>query len=64
MARNVGEAADQHDQIIAAIEAGDAEQAAALATQHWNLSRHRTELFVMPGGLDLPLGAPPRAVTA
>lgn len=64
MARNVDEAADQHDAIIAAIEAGDAEAAAALATQHWNLSRHRIELFVMPGGLDLPLGAPPRAATA
>lgn len=64
MARNVGEAADQHDQIIAAIEAGDADKAAALAIDHWNLSRHRIELFVMPGGLDLPLGAPPRAVSA
>lgn len=64
MARNVSEAADQHDQIIAAIEAGDADRAAALATQHWNLSRHRIELFVMPGGLDLPLGAPPRSATA
>jgi DNA-binding GntR family transcriptional regulator len=64
MARNVSEAADQHDRIIAAIEAGDSDAAAALATQHWNLSRHRIELFVMPGGLDLPLGATPRAATA
>lgn len=64
MARNVTEAADQHDAIIAAIEAGDADKAAALATQHWNLSRNQIELFVMPGGLDLPLGAPPRIATA
>lgn len=64
MARNVGEAADQHDAIIAAIEAGDADRAAALAVDHWNLSRNQIELFVMPGGLDVPLGTPPRAATA
>lgn len=64
MARNVDDAADQHDAIIAAIEAGDAAAAAALAIQHWNLSRHQIELFVMPGGLDVPLGMPPHAASA
>lgn len=59
MADNVAEAADQHDQIIAAIEARDEAAAAGLAEDHWNLSRDRIELFVMPGPLDLPLGAAP-----
>ncbi len=59
MADNVAEAADQHDQIIAAIEARDEAAAAALAEDHWNLSRDRIELFVMPGPLDLPLGTAP-----
>ena len=49
-------ASAQHDQIIAAIEAGDAEAAAKLAVAHWNLSRHRIEQFVMPAGLDITLG--------
>jgi len=63
MARNVDDAADQHDAIIAAIEAGDAETATELATRHWNLSRNQIELFVMPGGLDVALGAPLRATS-
>ena len=52
------EAAEQHDAMIAAIEAGDAQAAAALAQVHWNLSRHQIEHFVMPAGLDATLGAP------
>lgn len=56
MVENLGKASDQHDQIIAAIEAGDADTAGALAIDHWNLSRHRIEQFVMPAGLDLALG--------
>ncbi len=56
MAENLGKASDQHDQIIAAIEGGDANMAAALAIDHWNLSRHRIEQFVMPAGLELALG--------
>ena len=58
MAENVATAADQHDQIIAAIEGRDAAAAAALAIDHWNLSRDQIELFVMPAGLDIPLGPP------
>lgn len=56
MADNLTEARDQHDAIIAAIAAGDEAAAAALADAHWKLSRDQIELFVMPGGLDAPLG--------
>lgn len=64
MARNVSDAADQHDAIIAAIEAGDAVACADLANDHWNLSRGQIELFVMPSGLDVPLGNLPQAFSA
>lgn len=63
-AQGIAEAADQHDRIIAAIEARDPEAAGALATEHWNLSRNRIESFVMPGGLEMPLGTLPGARTA
>lgn len=56
MAENLSEASDQHDAIIAAIEAGDGAAAGQLAIDHWNLSRDQIELFVMPAGLELPLG--------
>jgi len=56
MVRNLAEASDQHDAIIAAIEAGDEAAAARLAIDHWNLSRDQIERFVMPAGLDVPLG--------
>jgi DNA-binding GntR family transcriptional regulator len=54
-------AADQHDQFIELIEAGDADGAAALAIAHWELSRAEIESFVTPVGLDIPLGATPGA---
>ena len=57
MAESLTKASAQHDAIIAAIEAGDASTAGALADEHWNLSRDRIEQFVMPRALDLPLGA-------
>ena len=57
MVNSLGTASDQHDAIIAAIEAGQADAAGDLAVQHWNLSRHRIEQFVMPAGLDLALGS-------
>lgn len=59
MADNLQTASDQHDQIIAAIEARDAAAAADLAEAHWNLSRNQIELFVMPAGLDARLGETP-----
>ena len=56
MADNVTEASRQHDAIIAAIRARDEEAAAALAADHWALSRDEIERFVMPDGLVLGLG--------
>jgi DNA-binding GntR family transcriptional regulator len=52
-------AADQHEQFIALIEAGDAGAAADLAVAHWELSRSQMESFVTPHSIDIPLGAPP-----
>lgn len=64
MVGNLDKASQQHDEIIAAIEAGDDERAGNLAEDHWNLSRGQIEMFVMPGALDIPLGALPRTTTA
>ncbi|WP_415919859.1 GntR family transcriptional regulator [Tateyamaria sp. SN6-1] len=61
---NVDLACKQHDQIIAAITARDAVRARQLADAHWQLSRDQISQFVMPGGLDLPLGNPPQEVRA
>jgi DNA-binding GntR family transcriptional regulator len=52
-------AADQHDQLIEFIVAGDADGAANLAVAHWELSRTQIEDFVTPDGMQIPLGAPP-----
>lgn len=52
-------AADQHDQFITLIEAGDADAAADLAIAHWELSRTQMERFVAPESIDIPLGKPP-----
>lgn len=49
-------AADQHDQFIELIEAGDADGAAELAFEHWELSRSEMESFVTPPGMNIPLG--------
>jgi DNA-binding GntR family transcriptional regulator len=54
-------AADQHDQFIAMIEAGDAAGAAELAVAHWELSRSQMEKFVTPNSIDIPLGTPPQS---
>ena len=50
-------AADQHDQFIALIEAGDADGAADLAVAHWELSRAWIESFVTPESIRMPLGS-------
>jgi len=63
MAGNLDTASRQHDEIIAAIEAGDERRAGQLADEHWSLSRGQIELFVMPDSLDLPLGALPGTTT-
>lgn len=54
-------AADQHDQFIALIEAGDADAAADLAVAHWELSRAWIESFVTPDSIQIPLGRAPGA---
>lgn len=54
-------AADQHDQFIALIEAGDADAAANLAVAHWELSRAQIESFVTPDSIQIPLGRAPGA---
>lgn len=59
MADNLATASAQHDAIIAAIETGDATEAARLAEAHWNLSRGQIERFVTPAGLDGQLELPP-----
>lgn len=56
-------AADQHDQFIALIEAGNADGAADLAVAHWELSRAEIESFVTPLGMTIPLGTAPGAMT-
>lgn len=61
MAANVARASAQHEAIIDAIAAQDAAAAGQLAIDHWQLSRDQIEMFVMPGGLDLPLGDAPRS---
>ncbi len=60
MVENVSQASEQHDAIIDAIERGDDQAAAQLADDHWNLSRDQIELFVMPAGLNVPLGTAAR----
>ena len=39
-------AVEQHDQLLEAIDKGDAEQAVAVTLAHWELSRSQAELFV------------------
>ncbi len=56
MGARLATAADQHDEMIACIEAGDEDGAAAVARAHWTLSRDQIESFVTPPGLDTPLG--------
>jgi DNA-binding GntR family transcriptional regulator len=55
-------AAEQHDQFIALIEAGDAEACGALAIAHWELSRAQIESFVTPGSVFAPLGRIPESI--
>ncbi|WP_390910732.1 FCD domain-containing protein [Pseudosulfitobacter sp. SM2401] len=62
MTDKVSAASTQHDAIIAAIIAHDADTAAQLAADHWRLSRDQIQSFVMPSGLDVPLGELPRSI--
>jgi DNA-binding GntR family transcriptional regulator len=54
-------AADQHDQSIVLIEAGDADGAAALAVAHWERSRAQIESSVIPESMTFRLGRAPEA---
>lgn len=54
-------AADQHDEFIALIEAGDTDACAELAIAHWELSRVQIESFVTPGSIFAPLGRVPNS---
>ena len=51
-------AVEQHDAMIAAIEAGEGALAIDLTIQHWDLSRDRMERFVRPN--PLPVDVIPR----
>ena len=55
MQTRIAVAADQHDQLISLVEAGDAEGAVALTLEHWALSRDHMELFVRPDPLPITL---------
>ncbi|MEL7098887.1 MAG: GntR family transcriptional regulator [Pseudomonadota bacterium] len=59
-AQSVAAASTQHDAMIAAIADRDADRAASLAHEHWQLSRHEIERFVMPTPLEEVLGAAPK----
>ena len=62
LAKQREQAADQHGDFIALIEAGDADAAAAIAIAHWELSRTEIESFVTPQGMEIPLGEMPDAL--
>ena len=51
MQKYLDTAAKQHDQIIAAIEQRDEEKAAKISLKHWEISRKRMEMFVIPDAL-------------
>ncbi|WP_299369077.1 GntR family transcriptional regulator [uncultured Tateyamaria sp.] len=59
--RNIDTARTQHEAIIDAIVARDAQAAGDLAIAHWQLSRDEIEKYVMPGALDVPLGTTARS---
>jgi len=54
-AARIRAAVDQHDAMIAAIEARDARAIVDLTIDHWNLSRDRLERFVIPDPLPLEI---------
>lgn len=54
----VEQASDQHDAMIAALEARDADRMVALTLDHWALSKDRMERFVRPDPLPLDITHP------
>ena len=57
-------ASAQHDAIIEAIETRDPNAAAALAKEHWALSRSEIENYVMPNAVTAGLGQVEKEATA
>ncbi|MEM6385349.1 MAG: GntR family transcriptional regulator [Pseudomonadota bacterium] len=53
----IEQATEQHDAMIDAFEAQNAEQAVQLTLQHWDLSRDRIERFVHPDPLPMDMGS-------
>jgi DNA-binding GntR family transcriptional regulator len=57
MAARMFSALSQHDQMIAAIEAGDSQSVVDLIVEHWELSRDLIEYFVKPDPLAFEMAA-------
>jgi len=55
MQMELAKAADQHDDIIEAIERHDESTVASIVRAHWDLSRRRMMEYVVPTGADVPL---------
>ena len=51
--RRVEQACAQHDHLVDAIETGDAELAASLSLEHWELSRGEIEKYALPEPLPM-----------
>ena len=51
----IWDACDQHDAMIASIEAGDSEKIVELTMQHWELSRNQMEKYAWPDPLEFDL---------
>ena len=57
MAARMYSALEHHDQMIAAIEAGDSQAVVDLIVEHWELSRDLIEYFVKPDPLAFEMAA-------
>jgi len=57
MEKRMYSALGHHDEMIAAIEAGDSQQVVDLIVEHWELSRDLLEYFVKPDPLSFDLDA-------
>jgi DNA-binding GntR family transcriptional regulator len=51
---NLKAAADQHDEIIDAIEQHDADRAGVIVREHWELSRRNMTAYAVPDGIEVP----------
>jgi DNA-binding GntR family transcriptional regulator len=56
MARDIQSSAQQHDDIIDAIERRDPDAAAEIVRAHLDLSRKNMGMFVSPAGIEVPFG--------